>query len=326
MVQNSGNALPKLRILLFGLLALHLSSHCSAATIVGDPVSLSTLVDNPTGNVIAGDQLFSQFSYVSTGEMPTATGVNVYPIRDDDGNYGIRFQGVFVDIPSTSGGSDALIQYQVSPVNPLFVMSESQLAGPTALSGSSGAIYVTESFLPLSQYGAYTMEIYSDPSRSPQQKSVDSTYFQPAAYSLNVLTDILAVAGDTMVLWSFIDQTFSQQMPDLSNLDYNNNCFIDTADYTVWRDTLGSTSDLRADGNFSSVVDVGDYDLWKSHFNKYVCDFTSPDLSIVVPEPGLSTHLAVAILFAILNFGLFSPIRMNSIARRRTVLKDPLLG
>jgi hypothetical protein len=48
--------------------------------------------------------------------------------------------------------------------------------------------------------------------------------------------------------------------------DYDQNGSVDAADYTIWRDTLNSTSDLRADGNHNLVVDRADYDVWKSHF------------------------------------------------------------
>ena len=49
--------------------------------------------------------------------------------------------------------------------------------------------------------------------------------------------------------------------------DYNSDGFVDIADYTVWRNLLGSTgSDLAADGNGDSVVDAADYVLWKDNF------------------------------------------------------------
>jgi hypothetical protein len=48
--------------------------------------------------------------------------------------------------------------------------------------------------------------------------------------------------------------------------DYNHDGRVDSADYTVWRDTKGSTTDLRADGNADGVVDEADYDLWKANF------------------------------------------------------------
>jgi Type I phosphodiesterase / nucleotide pyrophosphatase len=49
--------------------------------------------------------------------------------------------------------------------------------------------------------------------------------------------------------------------------DYNHDGHVDAADYTIWQDTKGSTTDLRADGNRDGVVDQADYDLWKANFN-----------------------------------------------------------
>ncbi|TWT97555.1 hypothetical protein Pla108_17070 [Botrimarina colliarenosi] len=49
--------------------------------------------------------------------------------------------------------------------------------------------------------------------------------------------------------------------------DYNHDGFVDAADYTLWRDTKGSTEDLRADGDFSRVVDDGDYAVWANHWS-----------------------------------------------------------
>ncbi len=48
--------------------------------------------------------------------------------------------------------------------------------------------------------------------------------------------------------------------------DYNADGTVDAADYVVWRNTLGSVDDLRADGNGNEMIDAGDYDVWKSLF------------------------------------------------------------
>ena len=51
--------------------------------------------------------------------------------------------------------------------------------------------------------------------------------------------------------------------------DYNGNGIVDAADYTVWRDSLGSTGSLAADGDASGVIDVGDYGVWKANFGSH---------------------------------------------------------
>jgi GH35 family endo-1,4-beta-xylanase len=48
--------------------------------------------------------------------------------------------------------------------------------------------------------------------------------------------------------------------------DYNGDGTVNAADYTVWRNTLGSADDLRADGNGNLVIDDGDFQIWKSAF------------------------------------------------------------
>jgi Dockerin type I domain len=48
--------------------------------------------------------------------------------------------------------------------------------------------------------------------------------------------------------------------------DYNLDGTVDAADYTVWRDALGSKTDLRADGDGDGVVDEADFKLWRAHF------------------------------------------------------------
>lgn len=48
--------------------------------------------------------------------------------------------------------------------------------------------------------------------------------------------------------------------------DYNRDGTVDASDYTVWRDNLGSTTDLLADGNGNGVIDQADYISWRANF------------------------------------------------------------
>lgn len=50
--------------------------------------------------------------------------------------------------------------------------------------------------------------------------------------------------------------------------DYNRDLVVGLADYTIWRNSLGSQDDLRADGDADGVIDQDDYVVWKSAFGQ----------------------------------------------------------
>jgi GH35 family endo-1,4-beta-xylanase len=64
--------------------------------------------------------------------------------------------------------------------------------------------------------------------------------------------------------------------------DYNADGTVDSSDYILWRDTLDSSTDLRADGNGDLVIDNSDYDVWRSHFGATYASAAG----VGVPEPG----------------------------------------
>ncbi|MGI9457616.1 MAG: hypothetical protein ACR2NU_13715 [Aeoliella sp.] len=71
--------------------------------------------------------------------------------------------------------------------------------------------------------------------------------------------------------------------------DYNDDGMVDAADYVVFRDTLGSTTDLRADGTGpggvpDGVVDELDYDFWVTNFGNTASSSVSA-VNTAVPEP-----------------------------------------
>ena len=90
--------------------------------------------------------------------------------------------------------------------------------------------------------------------------------------------------------------------------DFNDDGHVDAADYTVWRDTLGSTSELAADANLNGVVDPGDYSLWKANFgaasnvgagegSSRAGSSPTPDSTQAVPEPNALPLALAAVIF-----------------------------
>lgn len=81
--------------------------------------------------------------------------------------------------------------------------------------------------------------------------------------------------------------------------DYNYNGVVDAADFTVWRDSFGSTTSLDGDGNFNGVVDAADYTVWRDNFgnvsNLSLASFDAAALT-VIPEPGSLTVFSTGLL------------------------------
>jgi hypothetical protein len=78
--------------------------------------------------------------------------------------------------------------------------------------------------------------------------------------------------------------------------DYNGNGVVDAADYTVWRDTLGSTTDLRANGDnigaSAGKIDQADFNVWKANFGMHA----GSGANAAVPEPATLRLLLVEVL------------------------------
>jgi hypothetical protein len=66
--------------------------------------------------------------------------------------------------------------------------------------------------------------------------------------------------------------------------DYNADGVVDAGDYLLWRNTLGSTTDWRADGDGDGVIGTGDYLHWKERFGDSP-GALMPSVGTAIPEP-----------------------------------------
>jgi hypothetical protein len=76
--------------------------------------------------------------------------------------------------------------------------------------------------------------------------------------------------------------------------DYNHNGIVDAADYTIWRDSLGSATNLAADGNGNGVIDANDISVWQMHFGEHAG--TGADAAVPAPEPATMLMLLIGIV------------------------------
>jgi CSLREA domain-containing protein len=182
------------------------------------------------------------------------------------GNTGLSTSYIPSDVVATLGSNleinDCLIGY-----DGLGIIGEAPLNNPSAAGNLvGGPIYgfIDPKLGPLTNNGGSTLTFAPRPG-SPvinwiSALSLDEPEFDqrgaPFARRVGGATDIGAV----------------EHQPNPLPGDYNFNGIVDAADYTAWRDTLGSTNDLRADGGGTTagvpdgVVDSLDYDFWKSQF------------------------------------------------------------
>ncbi len=70
--------------------------------------------------------------------------------------------------------------------------------------------------------------------------------------------------------------------PSLSG-DYNEDGFVDAADYTVWRDRLNGNQPLPNDNDLGTPIGTAHYDLWSQSFGNPALG--APVLAGAVPEP-----------------------------------------
>ncbi|MEM9347578.1 MAG: PEP-CTERM sorting domain-containing protein [Planctomycetota bacterium] len=200
-----------------GLIVAGLSTTAWAqgSTELGPATLLSDLIEND-GTILVGDKLFSDFTYLATGDMPSDTAVNVVPIIDNLGNFGLRFQGGFIDLPGNNA-SDALITYNITVTDPNLAIIGARMQGNVAMVpvGEPDSIAtVTDTFL--SEVTDQNLVIFDN---GVLLDLDDSVFFEESFTVLNAQKDILLLTGgdDVSTILSFVDQTY-YQIPEPTSL------------------------------------------------------------------------------------------------------------
>jgi hypothetical protein len=109
-----------------------------------------------------------------------------------------------------------------------------------------------------------------------------------------------SLASDDHVAFSvlFDDNTsavYTAKIPRLPG-DYNDDGFVNAADYTVWRDLLGQGIELPNEDDTPGAVTVEDYEVWKTHFGEVSGSGSARVETRSVPEPGTFFLFVLGIL------------------------------
>jgi beta-glucanase (GH16 family) len=121
---------------------------------------------------------------------------------------------------------------------------------------------------------------------------------------MNIILN-LAVGGDfggdpngTTVFPQHMDVDYVRVWERQSGLsgDYNQDGFVDAADYVMWRRSLGTTGvGLAADGSGNGTVDQPDYLVWRKNF---MGTSVGSGAATGIPEPSASSLVAIALFRA----------------------------
>jgi hypothetical protein len=116
--------------------------------------------------------------------------------------------------------------------------------------------------------------------------------FNPAA-ARDLTFEFLLAGGEVGTIGAVVYEPFTVEDADPDG-DYNQDGTVNAADYTVWRNNLGSPTALPNDD--SPGVGPDDYDRWKDHFGESAGSGASASIDAAVPEPSALVLFTGALL------------------------------
>ncbi len=87
----------------------------------------------------------------------------------------------------------------------------------------------------------------------------------PSATIFGDFADVLLPELQLGLVWD-LQRSVSQFAIEVFAADFNLDGIVDASDYTVWRDTLGSQTNLAADADGNGVVGQSDLAIWRQNF------------------------------------------------------------
>lgn len=290
---------------------------------------LNASIGSPTGNATTNAGSFSGLAPGSTNSTSLAVGVNTATAGAKSGTATISLTSTGV---GTSGLANTALASQTvnvqAQVNNFAVANVAKLSGDGSFSMTGVDQFTLDLGTTFEGLADLSAELgVSNTAAAPADSLAGSFVLAAPDFNLSgfgAFTNVAAgtthgglnITLDTATPGDFAGQItvqpqstnsrpFSMDLAPITILltgtirlagDFNDDGGVDAADYSLWRDTLGSTTNLLADGNGSGAIDSGDYNVWAANFGR-----TAPGSGTLatVPEPGT---LALAIFVSAVLF------------------------
>jgi len=196
----------------------------------------------------------------------------------------------------TVNGSHNIVLIGLAPLSNLGAVSIDPQLGPLA---DNGGPTMTHAFLlNIENHPAIDQ---GDPNFNPNDPdgnplTSDAMPFDQRGNTFARVQDGNGISGPRLDIGAFELQV-ELPAPELPG-DYNGDHFVNAADYTVWRNTLGMPV-VRwsgADGDGSQTIDFGDYIVWKQQYGQSQGAAASSGAAAtlitadITPQPAASSH------------------------------------
>ena len=267
----------------------------SSGTVVVDGVGSTWTL---SGNLKVGDAGAAMLTAQNSGGVSVSGNISVGTLGALSGNSTVTAATVQNAGVVSPGNSPGVLQIAGNYTQTAAGKLQIELGG-TALGSQYDQLLVTDSVAL-----AGTLEVTLTNGFTPLAgNSFNILGFQAGSLSGSFATVNLPALGAGLG-WN-LSQLYSAGNVSIFAGDYNGNGVVDAADYTIWRDTLGSPTDLRANGDNSGTsagkIDQADYNVWKANFGAGNGNGSGNSANAAVPEPAALLLFVVGMSVMILG-------------------------
>ncbi len=118
---------------------------------------------------------------------------------------------------------------------------------------------------------------------------------------------------------SFTYERSTGVAPPTTTGDYNHNTVVDAGDYVIWRRTFGGSASpfgSGADGNSNGQIDPGDYTFWRQRFGNSPVGVGSGLVAIPEPVPFLLALQLIAVFLCMFRWRNVTTLHYATIKNR----------